>query len=97
MPEKGLTAMATLDYDVIQKNWQSTMPNRDLLKDLLKLTDGRFIVSNEKNLFLDKDKNRALTDEITELKSNWNDAQKDDFSKRYHKTNLYIEYHLDGK
>ena len=41
-----LAAMATLDYHVISANWQNTMPNRALLRDLLKQTRGRLMVMN---------------------------------------------------
>lgn len=47
MPTDNLVAMATLDLKHILKGWKSTMPNKHLLKDLIRRTGGRFFIMSE--------------------------------------------------
>lgn len=50
MPTENIIAMATLDLDRISEGWKSTMPNKELLKDLGRRTGGRLYIMNEKSL-----------------------------------------------
>lgn len=56
MTDPNLTAMATIDYSVIHSNWKNTMPNRMIMNELLRKTQGRLILMNNKNIFCDKEK-----------------------------------------
>jgi hypothetical protein len=70
MKDKALIAMATLDYDRISDGWTGTMPNRDLVSDLLTRTKGRLIIMNENGLFTDQTtKKKTLHEKIEEVRS----------------------------
>ena len=47
MESDELAAMATLDRKNIAEKWKSTMPNKLLLKELIKRCQGRVFVMNE--------------------------------------------------
>ena len=66
MNHPDLTAMATLNYEVIHNGWKSTMPNRAILKALLERTKGRTIVQNTDDLFFDLDNQIPLADKLVE-------------------------------
>jgi len=47
MPENGIAAMVTLDRKRISSKWKSTMPNTELLKELIKRSDGKVFIMDE--------------------------------------------------
>jgi len=47
MKDPGLTAMATLDRHRIAKGWTSTMPNKPLLQELIRRTQGKLFIMDE--------------------------------------------------
>lgn len=87
----NLNVMATLDYDVISSRWTGTMPNRDLLKDIIVQTKGRFIVMNEKDLFYDLDNKVPLSEKILEERKKMTKEEQDEFNKSYVDHRLYHE------
>lgn len=60
MPENGMVSMVTLDRTRISSKWKTTMPNKALLRDLIRRCDGRVFIMNEEEIknapseFLDK-------------------------------------------
>ena len=98
MSHPDLVAMATLDYDIISKNWTSTMPNRGILKDLLEKTRGRLIVMNDKKLFLDRAKKKPLKKEIAKHLKQLSDAERKDWKSRYKNPtrSRWVEYTVHG-
>ncbi len=81
MTHRDLTAMATLDYNVISKGWMSTMPNRAIVKDLLDKTDGRLIILNEEGLSYDFDGNITMSDKIKEARQQMSKTAREEFEK----------------
>ncbi|MBK8504080.1 MAG: hypothetical protein IPL46_18855 [Saprospiraceae bacterium] len=69
MTDPRLTAMATLDYDIISAGWKSTMPNRLIVRDLLRKTQGRLMIMNTNNLFYDFENQIPMEDKIKEARS----------------------------
>lgn len=97
MTHPDLVSMATLDYKVISKNWKNTMPNRDLLKALLKQSRGRFIVMDEEGLYFDKANTITLTDAIKMERAKMSTAEREEFEKAYNNTDdLYLEFNVKG-
>ena len=47
MNDPGLAAMATLDRHRIAKGWTSTMPNKYLMQELIKRTQGKLFIMDE--------------------------------------------------
>ncbi len=96
MNHKDLAAMATLDYEVIAKNWKNTMPNRAMLQELLKRTKGRVMIMNENNLFFDFDEKEPLSDKIKDARKKMSKKERDLFEESFkvHKDRLYIEYNV---
>jgi hypothetical protein len=47
MKDPSLVAMATLDRHRIAKGWTSTMPNKYLLEELIRRTQGKFFIMDE--------------------------------------------------
>ena len=91
-----LAAMATLDYAVIHAGWTMTMPNRDLVKELLARTKGRLMVMNEEGLFLDFNKQVPLGDKIAEARSRMSDRERQEFEAHLEQTALYIQYRVQA-
>jgi hypothetical protein len=50
MPENGMASMVTLDRKRISSKWKSTMPNTELLKELIKRTDGKVFIMDEEGI-----------------------------------------------
>lgn len=50
MESDELSAMATLDLNRIAERWKSTMPNKHLLKELIKRCQGRVFLMNESDI-----------------------------------------------
>ena len=73
MPENGMAAMVTLDRTRISSKWKSTMPNTELLKELIKRSDGKVFIMDEKDInnppskFLDKKTLKKTEYEETKL------------------------------
>ncbi len=81
MTDPKLTAMATLDYDVISSGWKNTMPNKFILNDLLLKTKGRLIFSNETGIPYDKQ--MSLTDKIAQTREKMDSTEKADFESNF--------------
>jgi hypothetical protein len=97
MMHPDLAAMATLDYDVISTNWKNTMPNRGLLKDIVRQTKGRLMVMNEKPLFYDIDNTVSLAGKISEEQKKMTAKDKKEFEENYEENVLYLQYTVNGK
>jgi hypothetical protein len=97
MIDKDLSAMATLDYDVISSGWKSTMPNRRILKDLVAKTKGRLMVMNLDQLFYDSGDSVTLTNKIKQERKKMNDKEKKEFTNAYVEDELYLQFTVKGK
>jgi len=94
MTDPDLAAMATLDYSVISNGWKSTMPNRAILKELLKRTKGRVMVMNVEELFYNESKNEKLSDKIEEAQNKMNNGEWDRFLDDYDEHELYLQFRV---
>lgn len=83
MKHKDLVAMATLDYDNIGAKWSNTMPNHELIDELLTKTKGRLIIMNEDKIFYDFDNTEPLANKIIESRKKMTAAQKTAFDKAF--------------
>lgn len=93
MKHKDLTAMATLDYGVINDGWTSTMPNRAIIKELLARTKGRLMIMNEEGLFYDPNNEIPLSEKIEDARSEMSAAERSKFEKNLVVTDpMYIQY-----
>jgi len=93
MTHDGLAAMATLDYDDISNGWKSTMPNRQIIRDLLEKTKGRTMILNETGLHYDFEGQIPLSDEIATYREKMSDDEKEKFKNAYNnKSEHYLEY-----
>ena len=97
MTSSDLTAMATLDFEVISSNWKSTMPNRGILKDLIHKTKGRLIVMNEKDLFYDFDEKVPLKDKIEKEQQRMNEKERKEYKASCKETQLYKQFTVKAK
>lgn len=96
MKHKDLAAMATLDYSVISSGWMGTMPNRDLLRELITRTKGRLMVMQEAKVPYDKPKGVLLTDRIREEQAKMSPKELKDFQGAYVNNPLYLQYTVWG-
>lgn len=111
MNSEDLTAMATVDYNVISKGWKNTMPNRAIVEDLLERTKGRLIIMNEEDIFFDRNDNVSLTDVINKAQRHMNGQELNAFKKNFIKPKaveilnrheqkvkyqMYYDYKVDG-
>ena len=95
MKSKDLVAMATLDYNIINEGWTSTMPNRAIVKELLAKTKGRLMIMNEEDLFYDFNKEVPLKEKIEEARSRMSKKEKEEFDKNFEPNDpLYLQYTL---
>ena len=93
MNHDDLVAMATLDYEVINDGWTSTMPNRAIIKELLARTKGRLMIMNEKGLFFDFHDDVPLREKIDEARDNMTTKERAAFTKNFDDSNpLYLQY-----
>ena len=92
MKHKDLVAMATLDYNVINSGWTSTMPNRAILKELLYRTKGRLMVMNDEGLFFDFNEEVPLKEKIEEARDRMSSKEKKAFEENFEATELYLQY-----
>ncbi len=81
MEHTELTAMATIDYSNISNGWKNTMPNKALLKELLKRTKGRLIIQNEDNIYYDLNDKIKLSSKIKDAKESMNSDELTSFTK----------------
>lgn len=98
MEHKDLVAMATLDYDVIAPKWKNTMPNREMLQELLGKTKGRVMIMKDTDLFYDFHEKEPLVEKLKEAQKKMSNKEETDFKKSYkrEKNNLYVEYTVKG-
>ena len=94
MKDPDLVAMATLDYDVISSRWMSTMPNRDLIVDLLTRTKGRLIIMNEGKLTIDRTEPKMpLSQRIADARQQlMNSGELDAFNKALKSDKLFLQF-----
>lgn len=92
MNHKDLAAMATLDYGNISNGWKSTMPNRALIKELLKRTKGRLMILNEDDLFYDFHQKEPMSEKINEARSRMTAKERADFNECFESQGLYLQY-----
>lgn len=94
MEHKDLVAMATLNYDSIASNWKNTMPNREMLQELLRKTKGRVMISKDSDLFFDFKGKEPLPKKIKEAQKKMTAKEATDFQRalKRDKNNLFIEY-----
>lgn len=97
MTNSELTAMATLDYEVISKTWKNTMPNRGLVRDLLNKTKGKLIILNPKGLHFDKAEKIKLEDEIKRRLNELSKAKRNEFKNNFNREDLFVQFTVDGK
>ncbi|TAI49592.1 MBL fold metallo-hydrolase [Flagellimonas allohymeniacidonis] len=91
MTDPKLTAMATLDYNVISKGWKNTMPNKFILDDLLHKTKGRLIFSNEAGIPYNKQ--TTLTDRINQERTRMDSNERADFQNNFKTDDVNGLYH----
>ena len=77
MTNPKLTAMCTLDYDVISPGWKNTMPNKFILEELLLKTKGRVIFTNEKDIKFGP--NTTLSQKITAARGKMDSQERAEF------------------
>jgi hypothetical protein len=97
MTHDDLAAMATLDYAVISNSWKTTMPNRGIIADLLKQTQGRLMVLRDEGLFFDAKKTVLLADKIASTRAEMSPAVAAAFDKAHHppkKDDLFIAFRV---
>jgi hypothetical protein len=96
MKSRDLAAMATLDYDTISSGWKSTMPNRELIGELLSRTKGRLMIMNEEGLYYDFHNKIPMSQKVTEARNRMSAAEKKKFTTAMQETDLYIQYTVEG-
>ncbi len=95
MTHKELAAMATLDYAIISDGWKSTMPNREIVRELLKKTKGRLIIMNEDDLFYDFHEKVRLSSVIgTTRRDEMTSTERSLFESNFKRDNLFLEYRI---
>lgn len=86
-----LVSMATLDYNVISSKWLKTMPNKGLLRDLVRQTKGRLLVSNLDNLFYDLHNKTTLKDQLEKERNRMSAAERKAFKDSHVENELYYQ------
>ncbi len=97
MIDDRLVAMATLDYDRISKHWKNTMPNEQILSELLQKTKGRLMVMNEDSVKFGKDRQLSLKDEVQKAKRKMSGKEEKEFHDDLEVDDLYIQYNVRTK
>lgn len=92
MNHEELTAMATLDYDIINKGWTSTMPNRAIIQELLTRTKGRLMIMNEDKMFFDFNSKVPIKVKIDEARLRMTSREKKNFEENLKETKEFIQY-----
>lgn len=98
MEHKDLAAMATLNYDAIAPAWKNTMPNREMLQELLMKTKGRVMISKDSDLFYDFNEKEPLPAKIKDAQKRMNAKETAAFNNDFKReeNNLYVEYLVRG-
>ena len=96
MTHPDLAAMAPLDYDVISGGWKSTMPNRLILKNLLKQTKGRTFVMNPDGIFYDLNDRVPLAKAIKDERNKMTASERSAFEAAHSEGDHFIEYVVQG-
>lgn len=98
MEHKDLAAMATLNYDSIAPNWKFTMPNREMLQELLEKTKGRVMIMKDSDLYYDFKGKEPLPEKIKDAQKKMNIKEKKEFTESFKReeNNLYVEYTVKG-
>ncbi len=81
MTSPDLTAMATLDYDVIPNGWKSTMPNVGILKDLFEKTKGKIVIMNTHGLLFDREAAIPVDRKLADYRRRMSNAQRVEFNR----------------
>jgi hypothetical protein len=89
MTDPGLSAMATLDYNIIAPGWTSTMPNGAMTESLIRKTRGRLMIMQEKDLYMDRGKTTTVADRIVQERTRLSAQESADFKKNCASTDLY--------
>lgn len=93
MTHRDLAAMATVDYDVIRPGWKNTMPNENIVDDLLQKTKGRLLIMNEDRL---EHRGQSITDAISAARNSMSNGERTAFDNAYEETELFIQYTVMG-
>jgi hypothetical protein len=98
MEDKDLVAMATLNYDAIAKAWRNTMPNREMLQELLVKTKGRVMISKDSDLFYDFHEKEPLPEKIKEAQKKMSAKESKEYFESYKRepNNLYVDFTIKG-
>jgi len=94
MNHKDLTAMATLDYNVINDGWTTTMPNRAIIQELLNRTKGRLMIMNEDKLFFDFHDKIPMSEKVEEARLNMTNRERSNFLDNLEVTDEFIQYRI---
>ncbi|SDM21824.1 ComEC/Rec2 family competence protein [Siphonobacter aquaeclarae] len=93
MNHPDLVAMATLDYNVISNGWKTTMPNREIVNELLRRTKGRLIVMNEDQLEVG---DVPLSSRVAAAKERMTAAEQAAFDAAFAASELYFQFTVKG-
>jgi hypothetical protein len=98
MQHKDLAAMATLNYDSIAPDWKNTMPNREMLQELLTKTKGRIMISKDNDLFYDFKGKEPLSAKLKEAQKKMSAKEATEFKNAFkrEKKNLYVDFIVKG-
>ena len=96
MTSKELSAMATLDYDVINDGWKSTMPNRSIINELLLRTKGRLMIMKEKGLYYDFNEEVPMSEKVKEARNRMTAKEKKEFQASLEEDPLFIQFTVQG-
>ena len=93
MPQSGMTAMATLDYEHISDGWKSTMPNSEIVKELLRRTSGRLIVTNTHGIAMKGSlSGKNFQELIDDARNQMTQEEAKEFKSRFKETDDYFEF-----
>jgi beta-lactamase superfamily II metal-dependent hydrolase len=94
MIDPALSAMATLDYNIIAPGWKSTMPNAAMTESLIQKTRGRLMIMQEKDLYMDRSKTNLVSDRIAKEQAKLSAKELADFKSNCESTELYLQMNL---
>ena len=93
MTHSDLVAMATLDYGVIRSGWKNTMPNQNIIDDLLNKTKGRLLIMNEDGL---EHRGQSMSDAIHAARQTMTNGEKGAFEAALVETDMFIQFTVSG-
>lgn len=85
MDSPDLAAMATLDFSNISNGWKNTMPNRAIVKELLRRSKGRLILLNDEGIFYDFNGNQPISEKIEHWQKLMSPKEREEFRKDFDK------------